>query len=190
MSLALAAVLVIGGLIGAAALAIGVPLFFGMMAFDVAKSPRKPAVAEGDAHVRIALERGVARAFVLGGGIFWSIAAFAGLYSFRETGATAALIAAFIPLAVCIATLIVGWFYERATAILLAAAAIGVVAWGVIFQFEVGVWVLMGFALLGPALTASLLFWLARRDQEAYELATLSRPQLALVFDARSSIAA
>lgn len=190
MSIALAAVLLVGGLIGAAALVIAVPLFFGMVAYDMVKAPRASAPVDEDAHVRIALERGFARAFVIGGGVFWSIAAFAGFYSFRDTGVPAATIAALIPLALCIATLIVGWFYERVTAVLLALAAIGVVAWGVIFQFEIGVWVLMGFALVGPMLTASLLFWLARRDHEAYEVATATRPQLAFIFDARSSLAA
>ena len=61
--------------------------------------------------------------------------------------------------------------------------------WGVIYQFEIGVWMLMTLALIGPMATAAALFWLARRDQDAYEHATALRPQLALVFSARSTIA-
>jgi len=188
MSLALAAVLIVGTLVAALAVAVGIPVFFAMMAYDVAKTT-PPAPAEyADASTRIAVKRGIARAFVLAGGAFWSVAAFAGLYSYRETGVTAALIAAFIPLVAVAVTLIVGWYYERFTSFLLAIASLAVITWGVIYQFEVGVWVLMGFALLGPMLTASVLFWMARRDQEAFERATALRPDLAFVFAARSSL--
>ena len=47
----------------------------------------------------------------------------------------------------------------------------------------------MTLALIGPMLTAAVLFWLARREQDAYELATAARPELALFFSARSTIA-
>jgi hypothetical protein len=36
--------------------------------------------------------------------------------------------------------------------------------------------------------TASVLFWMARREQEAFERETSVRPELAMVFAARSSI--
>lgn len=188
MSFAIGAVLIIVGLVGAAALAVGVPLFFGVMAYDLIKSRRTEAPRAEDATTRIAVARGVARAFVIAGGAFWTVASFAGLYSYGNTSAASAMLVAFAPLFACAATLIVGWYYERFTAALLLAASLAVVAWGVIYQFEIGVWILMGFALLGPMLTSSALFWLARRDQEAYERATALRPQLALAFAARSSI--
>lgn len=189
MSVALAAVLIIGGFICATLFIAGVPVVFGMMVYDSVKTRDQKAVAVEDASTRIAVERGVARAFVLAGGAFWSIAAFAGLYSFRSNGIADALVAALIPLTACAVTLIVGWYYERFTALLLAAAAVAVVAWGVIYQFELGVWMIMTFALLGPVMTASVLFWLARRDQEAFERRWEVRPQLAPIFAARSTLA-
>jgi hypothetical protein len=199
MSLFLAAVLIIGGLIAAVAVVIAVPVLFGLMAYDVRES-RKNEVAVSTAaaavagheatHTRIAVERGVARGFVLLGGLFWAVASFAGLYSFRESGVGNAVMAAFFPLVAVLVTLIVGWYYERITAVLLAGASLAVVAWGVIYQFEIGVWIIMTVALIGPMMTAAVLFWLARRDQEAYELATSTRPQLAPVFSARSSLGA
>jgi len=189
MSLAIAAVLIIGGLVAAVAVIVLIPLVLGLMAFDVASSRSTEPVRVEDANVRIAVERGIARTFVLVGGAFWAVASFAGLYSFRETGVAGALTAAFIVLTACAATLIVGWYFERATAALLTIASLAVVVWGVVYQFEMGVWMLMTFALIGPMMTASVLFWLARREQDAYELATAVRPQLALVFSARSTIA-
>lgn len=188
MSVVVAAVLIIVGLVGAAALAIGVPLVFGLMAHDLLESRKTAPVVVKDTSLRIAAERGVARAFVLAGGVFWAVATFAGLYSFRETGVGNALLAGFIPLAACAATLIVGWYFERFTAALLVMASFAVIAWGVVYQFEMGVWMLMTFALIGPMMTAAILFWLARNDQEAFERATSVRPELAPVFAARSSL--
>ena len=189
MSIVLAAVLVIGGLVAAVAVTVLVPVVFGLMAYDVASSRSEEPARVENANVRIAVERGIARAFVVVGGAFWAVASFAGLYSYSETGVGGALTAAFIVLAVCAATLIVGWYFERATATLLMLASLAVIVWGVVYQFEMGVWILMTLALIGPMLTAAVLFWLARQEQDAYELATALRPELALVFSARSTIA-
>ena len=43
--------------------------------------------------------------------------------------------------------------------------------------------------LIGPMLTAAVLFWLARGDQEAFETVFAARPQLHLLFSARSELA-
>jgi hypothetical protein len=180
MTLIIAAVLIIGGLVGTAVLVVSIPMLFGMMAADVIQSEKiSPKVKHADAEGRIAVERGFARGFVIAGGVFWAVAIFAGIYVFREHGITSAILGAFIPLVLTAATLAIGWYYERVAALLLVAASVAVVAWGVIFQFEVGVWMILTFALIGPMLTAASLFWLARRDQEALELA-ISR-QLELV---------
>jgi hypothetical protein len=188
MSVYLAGALLIIGLLSAVIVAIGVPLFIGLAVYDLVKSPKAERDVTADATAKIALHRGVARAFVLAGGGFWSVAAFAALYSYRQSGVPAALLAALYPLLACAVTLVVGWYYERFTAAMLAAASVAVVVWGVIFQFEMGVWVLMTLALLGPMATASVLFWMARREQDAFERETSVRPELAMVFAARSSI--
>lgn len=189
MSLIIAAVLIVVSLVGAAVVAIGIPVLIGIVIHDLTQSRTVTIATASDTSLRIAAERGVARAFVIAGGAFWSIAAFAGLSSFQQTGTSSALMAAFIPAAACAATLIIGWYYERATAALLALATVAVLAWGVIYQFELGVWMIMTFALIGPMLTASVLFWLARREQDAFELATATRLELSPIFAARSTIA-
>lgn len=188
MYLALAIALYAVIIVGAVVLAIGIPLFFGLMAYDVVESRRAVPIEEHEAKRRVTVERGTARAFVLAGGVFWSLASIAGVYSLRQTGTNDALMAAFLPLVACAATLIVGWYYERLTAGALLMASLGVVAWGVIYQFSIGLWGLMAVALIGPMLTASVLFWLARSDQDAFEQATEIRLQLAPVFAARSSL--
>ncbi len=188
MSIALTAVLIIGGLICAAAVVIGTPLVIGMMTYDVVASRKNEVVVQKDPVTRIAIERGIARLFVIAGGAFWSIASFSSLYSFRDAGMGDALLISFIPVVTCAATLIIGWYYERFAALLLLAGTIAVVAWGVIYQFEMGVWILMTLSLLGPALTASVLFWLARRDQEAFERVHVVRPELAFAFAAKSTL--
>ncbi|MGB4593546.1 MAG: hypothetical protein WBI63_07230 [Coriobacteriia bacterium] len=195
MGLAIGTFFLVIEIVGVVALAIGVPLAFGIMAYDLIQArksaPMKAAekVVEKDSITHIAVERGVARAFVLLGGAFWSIATFAGMYSFGQSGAGEAVLGAAVPLAACAVTLVLGWYYERVTALVLTLAAFAVVAWGVIYQFEVGVWGIMTFALIGPMLTAAALFWLARGEQDAYERATALQPELSLVFSARSSLA-
>ena len=167
------------GPILAVVLLIAVPVLIGMMAYDVISDRKnRPApVAEGElapgwqesAERRIELERGVARAFVILGGVFWGIAAFAGFYSFRETGVEAAFLAAAVPLLAALVTLIIGWYWERAASVLLTAASIAVVYWGVTAGFEAGVWILMTIALIGPMMTAAVLFWMARQELKALE---------------------
>jgi hypothetical protein len=184
MSIILAAVLVIGGLLGAAAVIVGVPVLFGLMAFDISETRKRDAgkVTSAPRTVsleRISLERGFARAFVIAGGAFWAVAIFAGMYTFRQSGMAYAMLGAFFPLVAVMATLVIGWYYERVASALLVLASFAVVAWGVIYQFELGVWVVMTLALIGPMMTAALLFWIARRDQEAFELALAASPELA-----------
>ncbi|TDB37825.1 MAG: hypothetical protein D9V44_07185 [Actinobacteria bacterium] len=194
MGLAVATFIIVFEIVAVVAFLVGVPLAFGVMAYDIMQS-RKNAVPKAaeravvkDNIMRITVERGVARAFVLLGGIFWSIATFAGMYSFGTSGTGEAVMGAVVPLAAVLVTLVLGWYYERFTAALLLLASLAVVAWGIIYQFEAGVWGIMTFALIGPMLTASALFWLARREQEAYERAYSIKPELAFAFAARSSL--
>lgn len=179
MELVFAAVLIIGIPLALIALVVLTPLFLGAMAYDVSQARKSETRDPADIRTRVAVERGFARAFVVAGGVFWSIAAFTGLLAFQESGMAAALLAGFYPLVAVLATLAIGWYFERATAALLWLASIGVVVWGVIYQFEIGVWLIMAFTLIGPMVTAATLFWLARRDQEAYELAVARQPELA-----------
>ena len=168
------------GPILAAILLFAVPILLGVMVWDTVKSRRSaPAPAKVDEidqswvdaiNRRIQIERGVARAFVILGGVFWGLAAFAGYYSYQETGIKAAFLAASIPLMATVVTLLVGWYSERAAALMLTAASIAVVYYGVIAQFEVGVWILMTLALVGPMMTAAMLFWAARRELKTLEI--------------------
>jgi hypothetical protein len=183
--------MIIGGLLGVALLAVGVPALLAAMVYDVSKSrgTAEPKVAThyDEPPLRIAVERGVARAFVIAGGVFWSVAIAAGLSALQQTGIGYIFMGAFFPLVAVLATLVVGWYFERAASALLAAASIAVVAWGVIFGFEAGVWAIMVFALIGPMMTAAVLFWMARREQVAYELSLAARPELAMVPVAHNS---
>ena len=166
-----------------------IPLALGMMAYDVIESRRAAPCEEPEARRRVTVERGTARAFVIAGGVFWSIASLGGLYSFRQTGGLDVFLGAVFPLIACLATLVIGWYYERITAVLLVLASVVVVAWGGIYQFSPGAWLLVALALILPALTSAALFWLARVDQDAYERTTEIRLELSPMFAARSSLA-
>ena len=127
-----------------------------------------------DAHIethsnRMNMDRLFARAFVVAGGIFWMSASFAALYSFVRAGAPVALLAAFYVFAATGATLAIGWFYERSAAALLTLGSLAVVVWGVVADWELGVWILMLMFLVGPMLTSAALFMMARREQLVVE---------------------
>jgi hypothetical protein len=170
MSVILAAVLVVTGLLGAIVTAVGIPVLIGTMAYDLFTRRGATTAKTHDAEERISLERGFARGFVIFGGVFWAVASFAGAATFRQTGLPFAATAAFIPLVATAATLIVGWYFERLTAALLVVASFAAVVWGVMAGFEAGVWLIVVVALIGPMMTAATLFWLARSEQEAFEL--------------------
>lgn len=127
---------------------------------------------------RMTADRFFARAFVIAGGLFWMIASFAALYAYVGTSASAALLAAFYPFAATLATLAVGWYFERTAAALLVLGSIAVVVWGVVSSWEMGVWILMTIFMIGPMLTASVLFSLARREQTVVERAEAQLRQL------------
>lgn len=193
MELAFVAFLYIAIIVAVVALAIGIPFALGMLAFDVWQDHKKQAavpkrVVPADTETSIAFKRGIARSYVILGSAFWSAAAFGELYSGGRAGAGEAVMLALVPFGACLVTLVIGWYWERITAAALMIAAIGVLAWGVVYQFDLQTWIIMVVMLIGPMFTASVLFWLARRDQEAYELATSVRPQLALAFAARSML--
>lgn len=194
MEVATVLFLMVGIVVGVAVLVIGVPLVLGLMAWDVVESRKKspakaPAEAE-EAGSSIALKRGVARAFVIVGSAFWSVATFAELYSVRQTGIGQAALAAIIPLGGCLVTLVIGWYWERFTAGALLLASLGVTSWGIVYGFSAQVWAIMIVTMVGPMLTAAVLFWLARGEQEAFERATSLRPQMAFIFAARSTLGA
>lgn len=179
MPIAIVGTLTLLGTVGAIVLPLAIVALLGYMAYDAISSRREPVpvpAAEVETRKvhsherRIYLERSVARAFVILGGVFWAIAAFAGLYAFRNTGAGASLLAASVPLVASLVTLVIGWYWERLASVMLAVATFAFIAWGISIQFELGVWILTTLALIGPMLSASVLFWMARTEQVALEL--------------------
>lgn len=111
-----------------------------------------------------------ARLFVIGGGAFWVTAVFGAEWGYRGVSPLVSARNALVPLGLTLAVLAVGRIYEYLASGVLLTAAAGVVAWGVVAGWEAGVWGLMTFTLLGPILTAALLFFLAARMQNVCAL--------------------
>jgi hypothetical protein len=118
---------------------------------------------EGEAEF---VERLLARAFVIAGGVFWISAAFAGPYVFGDVTLAQSVKTAAWPFITTVAILLIGWRYERLAAVLLFAASTAVVVWGVIYEWETGVWIVMTAVLIAPLAIAALLFTLASRTEE------------------------
>jgi len=111
-------------------------------------------------------ERMFARGFTILGGVFWIAAAFAGPYIYGGKNLAGAFGVAIFPLAFTVAVLAIGWFYERTVALILAIAAVGTVAWGVIQGWESTVWAIMLIFFVAPTVVSALLFYLAGSQAE------------------------
>ena len=116
------------------------------------------------------IERITARGFVLIGGVIWVSAVFGAWWGYRSATIFSSAESAAIPLAITVVAFLVGWFYEILGGVLLLAGAAGLVIWGVIMQWETGVWGTMLIVLIGPMAVAGLLFLLAARMQQVCEL--------------------
>ena len=125
------------------------------------------------------IDRVFARMMVVFGGIFWIAALFGGTtaanyrnasYSLPELARLSA--ASLIPLALTIAVLVLGLFYERLTGILLVLIALAMLVWGFTQHWgEVVLWVTALSVLVAPSAVSGALYELAARRQEAQESA-------------------
>lgn len=111
-------------------------------------------------------ERTLARAMVIAGSSFWVVAAFAGHYLSRSVTLETSILTALGPFLGTLATLVIGWKHERLASMLLFVTAAGVVVWGLIYNWEAGVWIVMTYAVIAPLAIAGALFTLAARAED------------------------
>ncbi len=111
------------------------------------------------------LARTLARGLVIAGGSFWLIATFGVPLVYHDAATIDASVGMWPFLAVLV-ILVIGWKYERLAAVLLVAASVAVVAWGLIYQWEQGVWIVMAAVLVAPMALAAILFTLSARAEE------------------------
>lgn len=125
---------------------------------------------------RMAVERLFAYGFVGIGGVFWASAVFGADYGYSGLSPMVSARNALFPLALTLGVLAVGWFFERAAAVLLVLTAAGVVVWGALTGWEPGVWSLVTVTLIGPMLVSAVLYWLAARMQRVCDLEQTTAP--------------
>jgi hypothetical protein len=108
-------------------------------------------------------ERIFARGFTVLGSVFWIAAGFAGPMIYKGQDAVQAFLSqGMYPLAFSIGVLLLGWFYERFTALILALGALGTIAWGLIWGgWEPFVWGIVLAFFVAPTVVAAVLFYLA-----------------------------
>ncbi|MBE0476429.1 MAG: hypothetical protein IBX62_04935 [Coriobacteriia bacterium] len=112
---------------------------------------------------RMNFERIAARGVVVGGGVFWVAAAFSGPYAFKDVPFAQAVGTAAVPFALTVFVLLLGWWFERAAALLLYGLSGAGVLWGLVAGWEPALWVLVAFVFIVPMLIAGGLFHLAAR---------------------------
>jgi hypothetical protein len=106
-----------------------------------------------------------ARGYVIAGGLFWMIGAFAGPYVYKHMTAGDSALVAMWPFLAAAVILIIGWTYERLAAVLLFGASTAVAVYGVLYSWEIGVWMIMSAVLIAPMIIAGLLFLVAARAE-------------------------
>ncbi len=119
------------------------------------------------------MERIFARSFVIVGGLFWMFMLFAAqtqahyaLLIYTVADVERGLLYQLLPLTLTIAIFIIGMYYERVAALILAVGAVAVVVWGIIAGWELGLWLWMGVLIIAPMVVAGLLYWLAARMEQ------------------------
>jgi len=110
-------------------------------------------------------QRIFARVFVVVGGLFWVFMSWGASWAYQGAPFTEALGGALIYAGAIALIFVIGLFYENVAAAILAAGAVGVVVYGVIMGWEVGVWGTVFFFFILPMLIASGLYFLAARMQ-------------------------
>lgn len=115
-------------------------------------------------------QRLIARIMLVIGGLFWIYMAFGAQYAYKGVPIQEAVTYA-LPFVAGIAFLfIVAMFFEYVAALMLAIGIVGLIGFGIISSWEVGVWVTALFFLALPMALAALLFVLAARMQKICEL--------------------
>jgi hypothetical protein len=115
----------------------------------------------------VGVERLMARVVVILGGLFWMAAAFVGPYGYHEVSPMVSAKNALLPLALTLVVLAVGWFFEYIAAALLGVGTLSLLGWGIVAEWEIGVWILMGITLLLPIVISGLLFYMAARTESS-----------------------
>jgi len=120
---------------------------------------------------RMNAQRIFARGFVLVGGLFWVFMAWGAAWAYEGAPFSQALGGALIYAAAIAVLFVIGMFYENLAALLLLVGAVGVIGFGVISGWEVGVWATVFFFFILPMLVAAALYYMAARMQKVCSLA-------------------
>jgi hypothetical protein len=75
-----------------------------------------------------------------------------------------------IPLVISIVVFLVGMWFEVLAAALLGLGALAFIVWGLVGGWDLGIWSMMVFFLIGPMLLSGVLYLFASQTQRVCEL--------------------
>lgn len=116
------------------------------------------------------VQRIMARAFVVMGGLFWVAMIWGAQWAYEGAPVTQALGYAAVVAAGIAVVFVIGMFYENIAAILLAVGALAVIVFGFVSGWESGVWGIAFFFFVVPMVAAAVLYALAARMQRICKL--------------------
>jgi hypothetical protein len=111
------------------------------------------------------VQRILARAMVLVGGLMWVFMPWGAEWSYRGSPLNQALAGAAIYAAALAVLFVIGMFYEYAASAVLAVGIVAVVVFGLVSGWETGVWAIGVFFFILPMIAASVLYYLMARMQ-------------------------
>ncbi len=111
------------------------------------------------------VQRIAARGLVIVGALFWGSAAWGARWAYQGAPFTEALGYAMLYAGAILAVFVLGLFFERLAASVLALGSVAVVVLGVLGGWEAGVWAVVFFFFIMPLLAASVLYFMAARMQ-------------------------
>ncbi|MDP2183758.1 MAG: hypothetical protein Q8K99_14490 [Actinomycetota bacterium] len=120
---------------------------------------------------RMNVERMIAQFLVIGGGLFWIIAAYAGRFAFQDASVLESVGSAAYPFTAAVVVFGVGLWREDVASLLLFAGSAAVLVWGFVVVWEPVVWLVMATVLIVPMLVAGIAFYLAARMERICSVA-------------------
>ncbi len=111
---------------------------------------------------RLEIDELLVRGFVTIGVVIWTVAALGALLA----GNMAVFYGYGVVALVVLSAFVIGLYDERIAAVELTIVAGGIIAWGIVSAWELGIWLMVGAMLIVPVAIAAGMYWFAEHEEE------------------------
>ena len=115
-----------------------------------------------EAEDRLEIDELIVRGFVTIGIVIWTVAALGALLA----GETAVFYGYGAFALVVLSAFVIGLYDERIAALELTIVAGGLIAWGIVASWELGIWLMVGATLILPVAISAGMYMFAEHEEE------------------------